>query len=73
MKPLPNLEDEAAMLLRGRRSAVAAARNEAESELRDAYTVYQSADWQEMRVRLSAIELCTRRLQSIMMLWESVK
>ncbi len=72
MKPLPNLDDEAAMLLRGRRSALAAARNEAESELRDAYTLMTGADWTEYRPRLLKVKEAVQRLDTIITLWEGV-
>ena len=45
MKPLPKLDDEAAMLLRGKRSALASARNEAAETLRDACTRMQGCEW----------------------------
>lgn len=45
MKPLPNINDEAAMLLRGKRSAIGAARKEAVESLRDMLTFMQSEQW----------------------------
>ena len=48
MKPLPDFGDEAAMLKRGRLSAIYSARKDASEALRDAYTLMQSHDWSEM-------------------------
>ena len=45
MKPLPNLNDEAAMIKRGQRSALMSAKNEAAEALRDACTRLQSCDY----------------------------
>jgi hypothetical protein len=72
VKPLPNLDDTAAMLLRGKRSALAAARNEAESELRDAFTCLQG-DWDGYAQRLSKVKECVTRLDTVCILWDSVK
>lgn len=72
MKPLPNLDDEAAMLMRGRRSALAASRNEAEQELRDAYTALTGSDWPQYRERLLKVSDCVARLDAVIGLWESL-
>lgn len=73
MKALPNLEDEAAMLARGRRSALYEARKEALEALRDAYTLLAGADWYEMRERLAAVSSATLRLETCCTLWESIQ
>ena len=73
MKPLPNLEDHAAMLQRGKRSALAAARNEATIELRDAYTLMESCEWSELAERLARVMAAVHRLDTLSILWESVK
>jgi hypothetical protein len=55
MKPLPNLEDEAAMLLRGRRSALMSARNEAVEEVRNlliAVQVHNQVDLSDAAITL---------------------
>ena len=44
MRPLPNLEDAAAMAARGRRSVLMSARNDACQELRDVAVALQSCD-----------------------------
>jgi hypothetical protein len=44
MKPLPNLDDGAAMAARGRRSALMSARNDAAEELRNVCVAIQSVD-----------------------------
>jgi hypothetical protein len=72
MKPLPNLDDHDAMLQRGRRSALAAARNEAIAELRDAYTRMESCEWSELAERMSRVTVAVDRLNEINALWESI-
>ena len=73
MKPLPNLEDHAAMLQRGKRSALAAARNEATIELRDAYTLMESCEWSELGERLSRVHDAVQRLVVINGMWAGIK
>lgn len=73
MKPLPDLSDEAAMLLRGKRSALAAARSNAMIELRDAYTALDGADWPDMRPRLETIRSIAEQLLTISLLWDNLK
>jgi hypothetical protein len=73
MKPLPNLDDQAAMLLRGKRSALAAARNEATIELRDAYTLMESCEWSELGARLDRLRAAVERLDTVTILWASIK
>ena len=72
MKPLPNIDDEAAMLLRGKRSALAAARNDAEASLRDAYTLLQSAEWDELETRLTTVNACVAQIGTINNLWHGI-
>jgi hypothetical protein len=72
VKPLPDLDDTPAMLLRGKRSALAASRNDAEIELRDAYTHLNGADWSEYRARLLKVKECVQRLDTVITLWESI-
>jgi hypothetical protein len=68
MKPLPNLEDTEAMVLRGRRSVLASARNDALEELRDAYTSLQSDPIESMNV--TKIVKAAERLAEISGLWK---
>ena len=72
MKPLPDLTDEPAMLLRGRRSAVGTARNETLQELRDACTYCQSADWNELERCAERVIEAARRLQVVAALWTTI-
>lgn len=72
MKPLPKLDDEAAMLLRGRRSAVASARNEAAEELRDACTQVQGADWQDLYAAACRADEACERLKTLAAMWEAI-
>ena len=53
---------------RGRMSMLAAARNDAESELRDAYTDLTGSDWHEFRDRLDRVSAAVRRLDTIAVL-----
>jgi hypothetical protein len=68
MKPLPDLEDAEAMILRGRRSVLASARNDALEELRDAYTAIQSDPIENMRTE--KIIKAAERLAEISKLWK---
>ncbi len=69
MKPLPNIADEAAMMLRGRQSALRGARADATQELRDAYTLAQGADWHELRKHAEAARAAAERLLTLAALW----
>jgi len=69
MKPLPNLNDEEAMLLRGRRSALASARNEAAEALRDACTLIQGADFDEVGKLAAEVMEIAERLRVIATKW----
>jgi hypothetical protein len=73
MKPLPRLEDEAAMLERGRRSALAAARNEAEAGLRDAYTAMHNCEWDKLSATLRTARMCVSRLRWIDRQWKALE
>jgi len=69
MKPLPDIADEAAMLLRGRRSALAAARKEATEALRDAYTLMQSAEWDGLHRFAKEAHDASNRLMTLAAMW----
>lgn len=73
MRPLPDIDDDAAMLMRGKRSALAAARNDAEAALRDAYTDLSGSDWSEYRGKLLKVKEAVQRLDTVAILWDSVK
>lgn len=73
MKPIPDINDEAAMLLRGKRSALASARNEATAELRDAYTLMEACEWGELNERLARVRSSVERLGVISVLWSGLK
>lgn len=62
MKPLPNLDDEAEMLKRGRISAIYAARKDAIEALRDAHTRMQADDWADMEMQARAAKAAADRL-----------
>ena len=72
MKPLPDLTDEAAMLLRGRRSALAAARSEAMIELRDAYTSLDGCEWSDATTRLARVKAAVTRVDTVLILWDGI-
>ncbi len=69
MKPLPPLADEAAMLKRGRLSAIGSARNEALQELRDSCSYCQSADWDDLRGCADRAIAAAERLKTVAALW----
>lgn len=70
MKPIPRLDDEPAMLLRGRLSALGKARAEHMKALRDAYTALDGCMWESMEDRLKPIHSLVEGLASIALLWE---
>ena len=72
MKPLPNLNDEAAMLLTGKRSAIGSARNDACKELRDAATFVQSADWPELMDAADRARMAAERLKTLAAMWDGL-
>ena len=69
MKPLPRLDDEAAMLTRGKRSALGSARNDAAEALRDAVVGVQSADWAELRAAVDRLTAPAERLRTLAAMW----
>jgi Sec-independent protein translocase protein TatA len=72
MKPLPNLSDDAAMLLRGKRSALGSARNEAAQALRDASTLAQAADWERLPDVADQAVAAAERLKTLAAIWEEL-
>lgn len=72
MKPLPDLENTDAMLLRGRRSVLASARNEAAEALRDACTFIQSSDWDELPAHAVKAREAASRLIDVAGLWDGL-
>lgn len=73
MKPLPDIDDSDAMMLRGKRSALYEARRETLEAMRDAYTVLSGADWDDMQEKLSPIKSLAQRLETILTLWDSIE
>ena len=73
MKPLPNLNDEAAMLLRGKRSALGSARNDAAEALRDACTRLQACDYCAIGKSAAEADAALMRLLVIAEAWEELK
>jgi hypothetical protein len=67
---LPDLTDEAAMLLRGRRSAIRSMREECMIALRDAYTHLQTMDYEELSAGADAVVAAAERLKTVAALWE---
>jgi hypothetical protein len=72
MKPLPNINDEPAMLLRGKRSLIASARNEAAEALRDATVLVQSADWPDLARHADIAAMAADRLKTLAAMWEEL-
>jgi hypothetical protein len=73
MKPLPDLNDDEVMLLRGKRSALTAARNDAAEALRDASTRVQGAHWDELTVSAEQARDAAYRLLTLAAMWDEVK
>lgn len=73
MKPLPNINDEPAMLERGKRSALGSARNDAAEALRDACTAVQSADWSELFKAAGKAQEAAERLMTIASMWNELE
>ena len=69
MRALPDINDETAMLLRGRRSVLGSARNEAAEALRDACTFCQSADWNDLAKHADAASQAADRLKTLAAMW----
>ena len=69
MKPLPRLDDEPAMLLRGRLSALGKARAEHMKALRDAYTALDGCMWESIQERAKTVITITSGLEAIALLW----
>ena len=72
MRPLPDINNEAAMLERGRRSALGSARNEAAEALRDACTLVQSSQWDELEEAASSAIAAAERLKTLAAMWAEV-
>lgn len=72
-KPLPNIDDEEAMLLRGRRSALHEARKQATEGLRDAYNATQAADWNSLDDWASQCIDYAARLSTLAQMWQAVE
>ena len=73
MKPLPNITDEAAMILRGKRSALGSARNDAAEHLRDYCTRLQSCDYSATAEYAAEADKALKRLLVIATAWEELK
>ncbi len=72
MRPLPDLNDEAAMLKRGKQSALGTARNDAAEALRDAAVAVQSADWPELHDTAERASKAAERLKTIASMWNEL-
>lgn len=68
MKPLPNLDDDAAMLAAGKRSALYFARKEAHEALRDAHTAMQGADAARLLFHARIAVTASERLVTVALL-----
>ena len=73
MKPLPNLNDEAAMLRRGKLSALGSARNDAAETLRDACTRLQACDYGDIAKHVAEADAALVRLLVIVSAWDELK
>ena len=72
MKPIPRIDDDAAMILRGKRSALGSARNEAAEALRDAAVGVQSADWHDLRSAVDGLTEPAERLRTLAAMWSEL-
>ena len=72
MRPLPDLTDTAAMLRKGRLSALHLARNELASDLRDHATSVQSTLPEALRMKAMALREIADRMEALSALWEQV-
>ena len=72
MKAMPDLDNEADMLKRGRRSAIASARKEAAETLRDAYTLMQSHDWADLSTHARVAREAADRLITLAAMWDEL-
>lgn len=73
MKPLPDLNNEAAMLKRGKLAAIASARKEATETLRDAYTLMQSHAWADLAEQARVARDAADRLITLAAMWAEVE
>lgn len=73
MKPLPDLCDNAAMLKRGRMSALVSARKDAIDALRDAHTGMQSDDWARWGHFAALAAIAAERLIKLEHMWAGEK
>ena len=71
MRPLPDLDNQAAMTAWGRRSALMSAHKDAREALRDACTACQSANPDEIGPAEASV-LAAQRLLEIAELWRIV-
>lgn len=72
MRSLPDLDNTAAMIARGRHSALMSARNDACSDLRDECTRAQSADVGELGEIADRIDPILKRLREVAGLWNGL-
>ena len=72
MKPIPDIANDAAMILRGKRSALGTARNEAAEALRDAMVHVQASDWHELHAAIDALAAPAERLKTLSAMWSEL-
>lgn len=73
MKPLPPLDNEAAMAAWGRRSALLSARKDACEALRDACVLCQSAEIHELPTYTARAIAAAQRLADVSALWADME
>ena len=72
MKTIPRLDDDAAMIKRGRQSALGSARNDAAQSLRDAAVHAQGADWAALPTIADDAIAAAERLKTLALMWGSL-
>jgi hypothetical protein len=70
LRPIPDINNEASMLARGRASALRSARNEACQELRDISTAAQHTDAHELASLVPELQAVAKRFSEITQLSE---
>jgi hypothetical protein len=73
LKPIPNLADDAAMALRGRRSTLHSARLHAAETLRNACTLVQGAEWSELAAHAATAREAAEQLELLATMWQELQ
>ena len=72
MKPIPDINNQDAMVKRGQMSALGSARNDATEELRDALSTVNSATWEQLHGEAVKARAAAERLLTLSAMWQEV-